>query len=74
MIRTLKVIFCDEDHGHGEVTFPDFDRSTDEIVKDLIDGPTEVKLLRKAAKQIGWGRVNGGDYCPGCTEGMSSEL
>jgi hypothetical protein len=28
------------------------------------------RSLRKAAKQQGWGRVNGGDYCPGCMASM----
>jgi hypothetical protein len=30
----------------------------------------DVGALRKAAKAVGWGRVNGGDYCPGCMESM----
>jgi hypothetical protein len=35
----------------------------------FIDG-SDLKSLRKAAQQAGWGRVNGGDYCPGCMESM----
>jgi hypothetical protein len=56
MIRTAKLIFCDNEHGMGDVTYP-----------DLFD-PT-LKQLRKDAKQAGWSRHAGADYCQQCTEG-----
>ena len=68
MIRKFIVLFCDNEHGTGDVTFPDLN-SLDayaveqEVLKDRTQGQ-----LRKDAKAEGWGRVNGGDYCPGCME------
>lgn len=40
-----------------------------EIRQVFIEGNT-VRSLRAAAKKLGWGRVNGGDYCPGCMATM----
>lgn len=68
MIRTAKVIFCDNEHGGGDVTFPDFDRRAFDLQQDFIN-PVSVAGLRRQAKKEGWGRVNGGDYCPTCMDG-----
>ena len=65
MIRTVKVIFCENEHGVGEVMFPalgDLDAQT------LIDNTETAATLRKKAKAAGWTRVNGADYCPGCSD------
>lgn len=70
MIRKAHLLFCDNEHGFGHVTFPDV-KTLDghELEEQFIQGNT-VRTLRAAAKQSGWGRVGGGDYCPGCMESM----
>jgi hypothetical protein len=65
VIRTAKVIFCDNEHGTGDVTFPETLEP-----QGFIDGPMNTTALRIKAMEVGWGRVNGGDYCPSCMEGM----
>lgn len=67
MIRTAKVIFCDNEHGFGDVTFPALDRDTSSLQQEYIV-PRRIGQLRKEAKKEGWGRTNGGDYCPQCME------
>ena len=71
MIRKVQILFCDNEHGTGNKTFPDVD-SMDifKIEQAFIDG-NGARSLRKAAKAAGWGRVGGADYCPGCMESMS---
>lgn len=70
MIRKCVLLFCDNEHGVGDVTFPEIDNmAADQIVQLLVqDRP--IGLLRRNAKKAGWGRVNGADYCPGCMESM----
>lgn len=69
MIRTAKIIFCDNEHGTGDVTYPDILSAIgEELRQHFIDSPT-LKELRKDAKKAGWSRHEGGDYCPMCTEG-----
>ena len=71
MIRTLRVIFCENEHGTGDVCFPDIGTMDDYAVKQLIiAGKSTIGALRKEARQAGWGRVNGGDFCPACMESM----
>jgi hypothetical protein len=64
MILTVKVLFCDEDHGIGEQTFPHID--------DLDEGafilPLSVKQLRRAAEAAGWRRRGGMDLCDRCVD------
>ncbi len=69
MIRRAIVIFCENDHGFGDVTFPALDRGVNELQGEYV-APQTVRQLRKAAKKAGWGRVNGADYCPSCMESM----
>ena len=72
MTRKCALLFCDNEHGTGDVTFPDINAMTsDEINQVFIQSPT-TKMLRSEAKLAGWGKVNGGDYCPACMEGMES--
>ncbi len=66
MIRSTKVIFCDEEHGIGDVTFPAF---CDLDVVDFIRTPT-VSALRREARKAGWRRIKGSDYCAECVELM----
>lgn len=66
MIRKANLLFCDNEHGTGDVVFPDLTTKAGfEIQQTFIEG-NNVRALRAAAKQLGWGRVNGGDYCPAC--------
>lgn len=70
MIRKGQLLFCDNEHGNGDVTFPDIATlSTFEIQQKFIE-PDTIRSLRKEARKAGWGRVNGGDYCPYCMENM----
>jgi hypothetical protein len=67
MIRTAKFLFCDNEHGAGNVTFPDILGTPEELEQHFIRSPT-LAMLRKEAKQAGWSRHNGADYCQMCTE------
>lgn len=73
MIRSAKVIFCDNEHGTGDVTFPSLDRSTNELAAEYI-APQTTAQLRKSAKKAGWGRIAGVDYCPLCMENEQIEF
>lgn len=64
MIRTAKVIFCDEEHGCGNITFPELGDLSD---ADLIS-PKSTRKLRAEAKQAGWKRRKGNDLCPICVD------
>ncbi len=70
MTRKTTILFCENDHGTGDVCFPDVDGMDAFEVKQLFIEPGTNKSLRLAAKQAGWGRVNRADYCPGCMESM----
>lgn len=71
MHRKCGVIFCENEHGTGDVTFPDLETmGTHELMQRFINAPTE-RQTRLEAKAAGWRRVNGADYCPQC---MESEL
>lgn len=63
MVRTTRVLFCDEEHGTGDITFPSL-RQLDE--HNFIEAPT-TRSLRAAAKKAGWSFRNGSDYCDMCT-------
>ena len=68
MIYKTLILFCDNEHGTGDVTFPDLDSlDSFETKQSVIKGAT-TRELRAEAKKAGWGRVNGGDYCPQCME------
>jgi len=62
MVHKAVRLACNEEHGFGDVFFPE-----DEIFDPKY---CNARVLRKAAKAAGWGRVNGGDYCPTCMDGM----
>jgi hypothetical protein len=66
--RKCGVIFCENEHGCGEVSFPDLgSMSQFELEQWFINSPTEAQT-RREAKAAGWGRVNKADYCPQCME------
>lgn len=68
MVNKYMILFCDNEHGTGDVCFPDVDTMDGFSIKQLFIKGTTIGLLRKEAKKAGWGRVNGGDYCPICME------
>ena len=68
MINNARILFCDNEHGTGDICFPDIDNMDSFAIKQVLIKGNTSKELRKEAKQAGWGRVNGGDYCPACME------
>ncbi len=71
MIRMVRVLLCGNEHGTGDVCFPDIGYDVSALTEQLqYERATTAKELRKAAKEKGWGLVNGEDYCPGCMECM----
>lgn len=70
MTRKAQLLFCDNEHGTGDVCFPDVDEMDGFKFKQVFINGNTAQLLRKEAKAHGWGRVNGGDYCPNCMESM----
>jgi hypothetical protein len=56
MIRRAMQLFCEEEHGFGDVAFPE--NPTFEM--------TAVQL-RRAARAAGWSRNQNADYCDICT-------
>lgn len=68
MINKAIFLFCDNEHGTGDVTFPDLDRLDAFETKQVLIKGASAKELRKEAKKEGWGRINGADYCPACME------
>lgn len=68
MYRKCGVIFCANEHGCGDVTFPSLEEmSVFDLQQRFIDPPKESQL-RRESKAAGWRRVNGEDYCPQCVE------
>lgn len=66
MIRTMRFLFCDNEHGTGDVTFPD----TDRLESQAIIGVGTAKGLRQEARKEGWKRIMGADYCPTCVDSI----
>lgn len=70
MTRKIILLLCENEHGTGEQCFPDIHRATGDELCEIATRELPVSQLRKEAKKHGWGRVNGGDFCPGCMESM----
>jgi hypothetical protein len=71
MIRVARLIFCDNEHGTGDVCFPDvYAQHAQELTDNFINNQT-AKQLRREAKKVGWSVLYGADYCPSCTESMA---
>ena len=68
MVRNCFFIFCENEHGTGDVCFPDLDTLEAFDTKQAIIQSNSKRQVRADAKKAGWGRVNGGDYCPACME------
>jgi hypothetical protein len=71
MIRTFKVLFCDNEHGTGDQMFPA--NFSQELQDDMLQSRTAAQL-RKDAKKAGWSRSGGVDYCDSCTESNKEEV
>lgn len=64
------LLCCDNEHGTGDVVFPDLTQLAGyEIAQEASKGMTPADV-RREAKNLGWGRVNGADFCPACMESM----
>ena len=59
MFRKGIQLACDNEHGTGDMFFPDDEIFTDEF--------RNVAHLRREAKKAGWKRRQRADYCPICT-------
>jgi hypothetical protein len=70
MTHKAFVLFCDNEHGTGDVVFPDLPNLRGFEVGQYFSLERTAAEVRREAKKIGWGRVNGCDYCPNCMEGM----
>lgn len=68
MIHTAKILFCDSEHGTGDVSFPDMTSLDGFEVRQLLVDGNSIRQVRTAAKAAGWGRIGGVDYCPNCME------
>lgn len=72
MICRAAVLICDNEHGSGDVVFPDLTRLEGfELSQHFAQAWTAAELRRRAKEQ-GWGRADGVDYCPACLESMRS--
>jgi hypothetical protein len=68
MINSARIMFCDNEHGTGDICFPDIDKMDSFDIKQVLIKGNTAKELRKEARKAGWGVINGGDYCPACME------
>jgi hypothetical protein len=68
MIRVARVIFCDNEHGTGDVCFPDVAYQGAPDITDNFINTRTAKQLRREAKKAGWRVIYGADYCPSCVE------
>lgn len=68
MINKCVILFCDNEHGTGDICFPDIDHMGAWELKQTFIKSNDVRLLRREAKKAGWSRIGKGDYCPACTE------
>lgn len=66
MIRKAVVIFCDNEHGSGDVCFPDLTSLSGFEFQQRMIACEKVGEVRREAKAAGWGLVDGVDYCPAC--------
>lgn len=62
MIRSTRMLFCDEDHN-VEQTFP----CINDLDENQFINPPTAKQLRAMAKPFGWSYRNGRDHCDLCT-------
>lgn len=68
MTRTVYYLFCDNEHGTGDVSFPEALRDVDTPEFEKWDS---IAKVRRAAKVAGWRRYQRADYCPSCVESMN---
>lgn len=63
MIRTARVVFCDNEHGIGDVSFPETPRVE-------MEGNATAKSIWAEARKAGWKKIGGRHYCQSCVECM----
>lgn len=71
MIRKATLIFCDNEHGMGDITFPEINDLVEDF-QNFIE-QRSAKQLRKDAKIAGWAILKKGDYCPACKADVTGE-
>lgn len=74
MTRKAVVIFCDNEHGSGDVCFPDLTTLSGFEFQQRMIACEKATIVRREAKAAGWGYVGGVDYCPACMESLRTEL
>lgn len=73
MTHKACILFCDNEHGTGDVMFPNIATLAGfELSEHLSAGWTAAEVRRKA-KEAGWGRLGGVDYCPECMEAQRTD-
>jgi hypothetical protein len=68
VIRRAAVLFCDNEHGTGDVLFTGFSELPDLEEAAMYTAPISVVELRRRARKAGWSRSGNVDFCPICTE------
>lgn len=70
MILKFHLLCCENEHGTGDVVFPDLTTLDGfEVAQEASKSLTPADV-RREAKKLGWGRVHGADYCPACMESL----
>lgn len=73
MILKANILVCDNEHGTGDVVFPDLTKLEGfELAQHCAKGWTGGEV-RRQAKAEGWCRHNGVDYCPACADSINSQ-
>lgn len=70
MIAKCNLLFCSDEHGTGDVCWPDVTQLDSYGIQQMFIKGKTIRELRKEAKQAGWGQFNGADYCPSCMESI----
>jgi hypothetical protein len=66
MIRVIKLLICDEEHG-ADVCFPyDANTAAEDMRQYGSIGPLTAQEIRRAAHKVGWRHKTGQDLCPRC--------
>lgn len=73
MILKCYVLFCENEHGTGDVCWPDVTTLDGFDIQQMFIKGNTIGRVRREAKKAGWGRINGADYCPACMDSMRAE-
>ena len=69
-IRRAMALYCDEEHGIGDVVFPAADSANAYSSDAKFDPDLTAVKLRRLARAEGWRRFQNVDYCPSCVQSM----